>query len=54
MKHMITKKISDEAGILEPQAEKAVDALIDYFKMRLPVEINNEIQSLITGEDNMR
>ncbi|WP_171653828.1 hypothetical protein [Paenibacillus foliorum] len=53
MKHIITKQIADEAGITEPQAEKAVDALIGYFKTRLPVETNNDIQSLIIGEDNM-
>jgi nucleoid DNA-binding protein len=53
MKHIVTKQVADEAGITEPQAEKAVDALIGYFKTRLPVETNNEIQGLITGEDEM-
>lgn len=54
MKHMVTKQVADEAGITQPQAEKAVDALIGYFKTRLPEEMNNEIQSLIAGEDEMR
>lgn len=53
MKHIITKQVAEEAGITEPQAEKAVDALVGYFKTRLPVETNNEIESLITGEDKL-
>ncbi|MBP1153681.1 MULTISPECIES: hypothetical protein [unclassified Paenibacillus] len=51
MKHIIREHVANEAGITEPQAEKAVSAMVGYFKTRLPVEINNEIEGLLTGED---
>ncbi|CAH1232700.1 hypothetical protein PAECIP111891_07071 [Paenibacillus allorhizoplanae] len=52
MKHIVREHIASEAGISEFQAEKAVEAVIDYFKTRLPVEVNNEIQGCLFGEDN--
>ncbi|MCR8633470.1 hypothetical protein [Paenibacillus radicis (ex Xue et al. 2023)] len=32
MKHIVTKQVADEAGITEPQTEKAVYALIGSSK----------------------
>lgn len=52
MKHIVREHIASEAGISEFQAEKAVEAVIDYFKTRLTVEVNNEIQGCLFGEDN--
>jgi uncharacterized protein (DUF2267 family) len=51
MKHIIRDRVASEAGITEPQAERAVEAVVEYFKTRLPFELNNEIQSLLAGED---
>jgi nucleoid DNA-binding protein len=51
MKHIIRDRVASEAGITEPQAERAVEAVMDYFKTRLPTEMNIEIESLLVGED---
>ncbi|WP_171685429.1 hypothetical protein [Paenibacillus planticolens] len=51
MKHIVRDHVAKEAGISEFQAEKAVDAVVDYFKTRLNVEVNNEIQGVLFGED---
>ncbi|WP_162848350.1 hypothetical protein [Paenibacillus nanensis] len=53
MKHMVRQHVAQEAGISEAQAEAAVNALVDYLKMRLPVEINNEVYNSLVGEDNI-
>lgn len=53
MKHIVRQQIAQEAGISESQAEAAVNALVGYFKMRLPEEINNEIYNSVVGEDNI-
>lgn len=52
MKHMIRQQVAEEAGITEQQAERAVEALVGYFKMRLPEDLNNEIYNSLVGEDN--
>ncbi|WP_144029021.1 DUF2780 domain-containing protein [Paenibacillus rigui] len=52
MKHMVRQQIAAEAGITEHQAEKAAEALLGYFKTRLPEEINSELYNSIIGEDN--
>ncbi|CAG7628928.1 hypothetical protein ACFQI7_15655 [Paenibacillus allorhizosphaerae] len=52
MKHIVRQQVAEEAGITEDQAEKAVEALVGYFKMRLPEEINSEIYNSLIGEDN--
>jgi len=52
MKHIVRQQIAEEAGITEQQAEKAAEALLGYFKTRLPEEINNELTSSLIGEDN--
>ncbi|MBD0381213.1 hypothetical protein [Paenibacillus sedimenti] len=51
MKHIVRDHVASEAGITEIQAEKAVEAVVDYFKTRLPVEVNNEIQGALNGID---
>jgi len=52
LKHSVRKQIAEEAGITELQAEKAAEALLGYFKTRLPEEINNDLNSSLIGEDN--
>jgi uncharacterized protein (DUF2267 family) len=51
MKHIVRDRVASEAGITEPQAERAVEAVVEYFKTRLPSEVNDEIQGLLAGED---
>ncbi|GAA4880199.1 hypothetical protein GCM10023310_70480 [Paenibacillus vulneris] len=53
MKHSVKQQIAAEAGITEYQAEKAADALLGYFKTRLPVEINDELYNSLIGEDKL-
>lgn len=52
MKHIVKQQVAEEAGITEQQAERAVEALVSYFKIRLPQEVNNEIYNSLVGEDN--
>ncbi|MBU7316460.1 hypothetical protein [Paenibacillus oleatilyticus] len=49
MKHQLVKLVSDQAGITEGQADKAV---VGYFKTRLPDEMNDEIANLAVGHNN--
>jgi CRISPR/Cas system type I-B associated protein Csh2 (Cas7 group RAMP superfamily) len=53
MKHIVRQQVAQEAGITEDQAEKAVEALVGYFKMRLPEETNSEIYNSLIGDDNI-
>ncbi|MCZ8515967.1 hypothetical protein O9H85_26915 [Paenibacillus filicis] len=51
MKHQLVKLVSDQAGITEGQADQAVEAVIGYFKTRLPAETNEEIVTLVQGHN---
>ncbi len=52
MKHQLVKLVSEQAGITEGQADKAVEAVVGYFKTRLPDETNEEIANLAIGHNN--
>lgn len=46
MKHILSKQVAEEAGITEPQAELAVEAMVGYLKSRMKKETAEEIQNL--------
>lgn len=52
MKHIVAKQVAEEAGITEPQAELAVEAVIGYLKTRMPAETAVEVESLFLGTDD--
>ncbi|UUZ78969.1 hypothetical protein LJK88_27365 [Paenibacillus sp. P26] len=52
MKHQLIKLVCEQSGITEGQADQAVDAVIGYFKTRLPAETNEEIVSLVQGHND--
>ncbi|WP_197080942.1 hypothetical protein [Gordoniibacillus kamchatkensis] len=49
MKHIVAKQVAEEAGITEPQAELAVEAVIGYLKTRMPKETAEEVENLFLG-----
>ncbi|MFC0211498.1 hypothetical protein ACFFK0_03375 [Paenibacillus chartarius] len=51
MKHILSKQVAEEAGITEPQAEKAVEAMVGYLKTRIPKETAAEIQNLFLADN---
>lgn len=50
MKHILAKQVAEEAGITEPQAEQAVEAVVGYLKTRIKKETAEEIQNLFVVE----
>jgi hypothetical protein len=52
MKHILSKQVAEEAGITEPQAEQAVEAMIGYLKTRVKKETAEEIQNLFVVDVN--
>ncbi len=52
VKHQLVKLVSEQADITEGQADKAVEAVVGYFKTRLPDEMNDEIANLAIGHNN--
>jgi hypothetical protein len=51
MKHQLIKLVCERANITEGQADEAVEAVIDYFKTRLPAEFATELGYLAAGHN---
>jgi len=45
----LIKQVSQKAGLSEEIAKKAVDAVIDYLKDKLPAPIAGQIDGLLGG-----
>lgn len=52
VKHQLVKLVSEQAGINEVQADEAVEAVLGYFRTRLPSDIAEEINNLAIGHNN--
>ncbi|MED4600780.1 hypothetical protein P9314_08690 [Paenibacillus validus] len=51
MKHQLVKLVSEQAGITEGQADSAVEAVIGYFRTRVPADMAEEINNLAVGHN---
>ncbi|WP_281887404.1 hypothetical protein [Paenibacillus sp. YYML68] len=51
MKHQLVKLVSEQANITEGQANEAVEAVIGYFRTRMPSEVAEEINNLALGHN---
>lgn len=51
MKHQLVKLVSEQAGITEGQADNAVEAVIGYFRTRLPADVAEELNNLAIGHN---
>jgi nucleoid DNA-binding protein len=45
----LIKLVTQKAGISEDQAKKAVSAVLDFLKQRLPAPIAGQIEGLLSG-----
>ncbi|MCZ8522729.1 MULTISPECIES: hypothetical protein [Paenibacillus] len=52
MKHQLVKLVCEQAGITEGQADEAVEAVVGYFRTRLPAELAEELNNLALGHNN--
>ncbi|AEI41643.1 hypothetical protein [Paenibacillus mucilaginosus] len=52
MKHQLVKLVCEQAGITEGQADEAVEAVVGYFRTRLPAELAEELHNLAQGHNS--
>jgi nucleoid DNA-binding protein len=46
----LVKSISEKAGISEEQAQKALDAVVEYAKEKVPPAFQGMVDGLLKGE----